>query len=311
MFPKSIELPSHILKAREERSDAVLRVTKLSILIRSLIIVCEMAGFFWFDSHTLLIDAIDGAFDVTTSFFLLFCIKYASRPPDRNHPFGHGRLEPLAGLQLGLILTAIGGFLFFKEIWADFGLKEVAAISPLAALIPLGAFLLLELTGLKMKKLAQQLRSPALLAEARHLRLDSLNTVIAAITLLLAASMPTWSARLDECGALLIAACMTYIGISGCKKNLDQLLDRKPEEDLFKLVREAALKTEGVKDTEKIRIQSYGPNAHIAIDIEVESSLSVEEAHLISQNVRVEIQKEWPDVQDVIVHIEPYYPGDH
>ena len=311
MFPKSIELPSQILKAREERSGALLRVTKLGILIRMVIIISEMAGFFLFESHTLLIDAIDGAFDVATSFFLLFCIKYASRPPDSNHPFGHGRLEPLAGLQLGLILTCLGSFLFIKEMWADFDLPEPSAINPLSALIPLSAFLLLELAGLKMKKLAKELRSPALLAEARHLRLDSLNTVIASITLLLAASFPSWSARLDEAGALLIAACMIYIGINGCKRNLDQLLDRKPEEDLFQRVREAALRTSGVKDTEKMRIQSYGPNAHVAIDIEVEGTLSVEEAHLISQNVRIEIQKEWPDVQDVIVHIEPYYPNDH
>jgi divalent metal cation (Fe/Co/Zn/Cd) transporter len=76
-------------------------------------------------------------------------------------------------------------------------------------------------------------------------------------------------------------------------------------------VKEAALKVEGVLATEKVLIQSYGPDAHVDIDIEVAPNLSVEVAHKLTQKVRAEIQKAWPAVRDVIVHIEPYYPGDH
>lgn len=64
-------------------------------------------------------------------------------------------------------------------------------------------------------------------------------------------------------------------------------------------------------DTEKTRIQLYGPDAHVDIDIEVDPELSVQKAHKISQEVRIEIQKAWPAVRDVTVHIEPYYPNDH
>jgi len=92
---------------------------------------------------------------------------------------------------------------------------------------------------------------------------------------------------------------------------LNQLLDKIPATRYFLAVRKAAINVNGVLDTEKIRIQQYGPDAHVDIDIEVDPQLSVEKAHTISQHVRAAIQKEWPMVRDVMVHIEPYYPGDH
>jgi divalent metal cation (Fe/Co/Zn/Cd) transporter len=104
---------------------------------------------------------------------------------------------------------------------------------------------------------------------------------------------------------------MCGIGLIASKKNLNQLLDRVPESEFFDLVRKAALKVVGVRDTEKIRIQHYGPDAHVDIDVEVDPHLTVEEAHTISQHVRSSIQHDWPNVQDVTVHIEPYYEGDH
>ena len=88
-------------------------------------------------------------------------------------------------------------------------------------------------------------------------------------------------------------------------------MDRIPEDRFFNTVRQAAKHVEGVLETEKIRIQRYGPDAHVDIDIEVDPGLTVEVAHAISQKVRVEIQKAWPAVRDVTVHIEPYYSGDH
>lgn len=95
------------------------------------------------------------------------------------------------------------------------------------------------------------------------------------------------------------------------RDNLHQLLDRIPATHYFDTVKQAARRVKGVFGTEKIRIQLYGPDSHVDIDIEVEPEMSVLAAHEISQQVRVEIQKDWPAVRDVTVHIEPFYPNDH
>jgi cation diffusion facilitator family transporter len=158
---------------------------------------------------------------------------------------------------------------------------------------------------------AKRRSSPALAADAIHYRIDGLTSLFATFALILVAFYPTWSHLIDHIGAMTISGLMMVIGIVAGKQNLNQLLDRAPDPDYFHRVRSAALKVQGVKETEKVRIQLYGPDAHVDIDIEVDPTLPVEEAHTISQKVRTEIQKEWPLVRDVTVHIEPYYPGDH
>lgn len=180
-----------------------------------------------------------------------------------------------------------------------------------AWIIPLGAVILLEFCYQIMMRVAKRQNSPALEADAMHYRIDGLTSLLAAIALLAGAYVPGWSHNIDHIGAIFIALFMIGIGFLALRRNLDQIVDRVPEEKYFESVRKAATRVDGVRGTEKIRIQHSGPDAHVDIDIEVDPHLTVEVAHTISQQVRVEIQKDWPMVQDVIVHIEPFYPGDH
>jgi divalent metal cation (Fe/Co/Zn/Cd) transporter len=129
--------------------------------------------------------------------------------------------------------------------------------------------------------------------------------------LMMAAFFPHWGGTIDHLGALVIACFMIGLGLYGSKINLNQLMDVVPEKHYFDTVITAAKKVPGVYGTEKTRIQLYGPDAHVDIDVEVDPLLTVDHAHGISQQVRAEIQKAWPAVRDVTVHIEPYYPNDH
>ncbi len=281
------------------------------VILRSIIIIAELLGFVFLNSSALLLDALSSLVDIGSSLFLIFCIKIADKPPDHNHPFGHGRFEPIAGLQLGLLLAAIGGGMLIQQISALSVESNGREILPLTWLIPLGAVILLEISYQHLKRTAKREHSPALLADAVHYRIDGINSLFATIALAFAAYFPNYSAICDHLGAIVIALLMVGIGIFAAKNNLHQLLDRVPSQTYFDKVREAALRVQGVLATEKIRIQLYGPDAHVSIDIEVSPHLSVEMAHELTQQVRAEIQKEWPVVRDVIVHVEPYYEGDH
>jgi cation diffusion facilitator family transporter len=158
---------------------------------------------------------------------------------------------------------------------------------------------------------AKKQNSPALAADAVHYRLDGITSLFATIALLVGAFVPEWSHKVDHFGALGISVVMVIVGLNSARNNMHQILDRVPDQEFFDRVKNAAQKAKGVLDTEKIRIQLYGPDAHVDIDVEVDPHLTVEVAHGISQKVRAEIQKEWPAVRDVTVHIEPYYPNDH
>jgi len=258
-----------------------------------------------------LADAIASSLDMISSFMLMVCIRLASRPPDKGHPFGHGRYEPLAGLQLGLLLTLMGAGMVFQQSWELISVSEGKVMSSFAWLVPFTATILLETCYRVVIRVAKWQHSPALAADAVHYRIDGLTSLFAAAALFTATLFPASSAIIDHFGAIAIALLMIGLGLHAARNNLGQLMDKAPHDDFFLRVKAAALRVDDVLDTEKIRIQIYGPDAHVDIDVEVDPKLPVERAHRISQAVRVEIQKEWPAVRDVTVHIEPYYAGDH
>lgn len=311
-FPPSIPLPEHVEKSRLQRRRQMMMTARRGVLLRCCIILAEGLGFVFLHSQSLLLDSLSSLFDVVASLFLIFCIRFADRPPDRNHPFGHGRFEPIAGLQLGLLLAGVGlGMLVQQISEMQSTTPREAAIHPLTWLIPCGAVILLEMAYRHLKHTAKEQKSPALLADAVHYRIDAINSLFAMFALLLAAYYPSYGSFFDHLGAVTIATLMIGIGSVAAWKNLHQLLDRVPDNIFFERVRKAAMKVDGVLETEKLRIQMYGPDALVSIDIEVFPDLSVELAHHLTQQVRAEIQKEWPAVRDVIVHVEPFYPNDH
>lgn len=310
-YPAPLLPPEQVSKARLERNKEVVSSASIGVIIRFSIIIFELVGVILFGSSALLMDALSSTLDVIFSLLLILCLKLAQRPPDTNHPFGHGRYEPLVGLQIGLLLTLIGTGMIFQQAFqlAYIPVKEI--MNPYAWIFPFCALILLEISYRIVMRTAKKQNSPALAADAAHYRIDGLTSLFATVALIIAAFIPEWSLHIDHIGAIIIALLMIVIGLYTARKNLNQLLDHIPESNYFEKVKKAANRVKGVLDTEKIRIQLYGPDAHVDIDIEVDPHLSVEIAHGISQKVRVEIQKEWPAVRDVTVHIEPYYPGDH
>lgn len=310
-FPEPLVLPQEILEARKSRYRNVVRSARRGMMIRSSIAFVEFAASFIFGSAALFMDALSTSLDIITSLALVFSFRLAARPPDSNHPFGHGRYEPLAGLQLGLFLVVLGGGMLFymgSELSHEL---PAGGLHPTLWLIPAGAAIMLEICYRILSRTSKKENSPALGADAAHYRIDALTSLLAASALLLGAFFPSLNQWYDHLGAVLIAIVMIFVGLKAAKDNLYQLLDHIPENSYFDRVKNAAYRAEGVRATEKIRIQLYGPDAHVDIDVEVDPGLSVDKAHEISQRVRLEIQKELPEVQDVIVHIEPYYPGDH
>jgi len=309
-FPSPVELPQQVLIERKERLKQLIGSCYLGIFVRLSIITAELLGVYFFDSSALLMDALTSLVDVFSTALLIFSIKFAARPPDANHPFGHGRIEPLIGQQLGIFMALIGGGMLIKQSLDLKGHPEFE-IAPWVWVIPLCATIALEICYRYMIAVAKKQDSPALAADAAHYRIDGLTSIFATIALLFAAFAPSLSWLFDHLGAISIAIFMIVVGLNAAWANMKQLLDTKPEKKFFALVEAAAKRIKGVRGTEKIRIQQYGPDAHVDIDVEVDPQLSVQVAHRISQNVRVEIQKDWPSVRDVTVHIEPYYPNDH
>lgn len=310
-FPQKLDLPRDVLVQRAQRKKELMISASWGIFIRLAIIAFELVGVWLFASSALMMDALASSVDVFSTLLLILFIRLAERPPDDNHPFGHGRYEPLVGLQLGLLLIVVGAGMFVQQCLQFYEAPSEKVIDNHAWIFPVVAVILLEICYRVVSYTAKKQDSPALIADAYHYRIDALTSLFAACALIAAAFIPEWSYLIDRVGAVLISMLMVVLGIFASRQNLDQLVDKVPDPVTFERVKRAAMQAEGVLGTEKIGIQQFGPDAHIDIDVEVDPYLTVEVAHEISQRVRLEIQKEWPAVRDVIVHIEPYYPNDH
>jgi cation diffusion facilitator family transporter len=315
-FPAPVRVPDEIQHERRERTHRLTRVAFLGVGVRLLIIVIELAGFSYWHYSVLLVDALATIADVVASLSIVVAIRLAQRPPDREHPFGHGRYEPLAGLQLALLISLVGCYLFGQQLFSAVVDPVVGVVTVWACVIPALAALLLEISYRWISRIGKRENSAALVAEATHYRIDAISSLLAAVGLLVATMAPGFgwqdlSFLIDHLFAMLLAAMMIVLGIVAARENLHQLMDRIPAAKWFDLVQRAAVEVPGVLEVEKIRIQNAGPDAHVDIDVEVDPDATVRNAHVIAQHVRARIRTEWPAVQEVVVHIEPYYAGDH
>ena len=308
-FPDAVLPPATVADRRQTRLVEVRGLVLVGVIVRGAVVVLELAGYWLLGSAALLLDGLASLADIAASLALLAAIQLAVRPPDDDHPFGHGRYEPLAGLQVGLLIAGAGTLLLVQLLFGH--QREVFLPKSGAFVIPLVAAIALFVTGLVMRRIATQHRSSALKAEAHHYTIDAATSLVAMLALLAGEFVPTWAIRVDYLAAIALAVLMIGVGVVATLENLHQLMDRTPAEAYFDRVRDAAAAIDGVLEVEKIRIQAAGPDAHVDIDIEVDPLMSVEDSHRLTQFVRAAVQAEWPMVREVVVHVEPYYPDDH
>tara|TARA_R110002095_G_scaffold209879_1_gene196720 strand:- start:557 stop:1552 length:996 start_codon:yes stop_codon:yes gene_type:complete len=311
VFPDPLELSDDVSRVRHRRTARLIKVSWMGISVRFFVILMELIGL-WFLGHAvLLVDALASSADVLTSLAILFAIRLAERPPDDDHPFGHGRYEPLAGFQLGILILVVGTGTFGFQLLAAISHTQSEVIGWVSWTIPLFAAILLELTCRVVLKMARQEKSSAMIAEAFHYRVDAITSFVAAFGLIVASQIPVYGHLIDHLTAMILALIMVYLGWIAARENLHELTDKIPHQKYFDQVKASAMKVEGVLDVEKVRIQTAGPDAHVNIDIEVHPNETVDHAHVTAQQVRHQIQLDWPTVREVVVHVEPYYEADH
>ena len=304
-FPNPIDLPAAVHDFRRARTRRLIRIALFGVGIRLVVIAMELAGYWALRHSVLLVDAAASIADVVASVTIVAAIVLAQRPPDHDHPFGHGRYEPIAGLQLGVLIAVAGMFLLGQQLVVAVQQPAAGEVSRWVWLIPAIAALLLEITNRTVVYIGRRENSSALIAEALHYRIDALSSLLASAGLAVAAYFPTFSQAVDHGCAMLLALIMVGLGVLAARENLHQLMDRAPDQQWFDRVRESAARVEGVLEVEKVRIQNAGPDAHVDIDVEVAPAQTVQEAHRIAQRVRARIQIDWPAVREVVVHVEP------
>lgn len=280
-----------------------IRTTYFSIAGNAgLAIIKGLAGFFG-NSYALIADAIESSTDIFSSLLVLFGLKYANRPADKNHPYGHGRAEPLITfLVVGFLITSatIIAYESIKNIGTPHELPKVWTLFILAPLI-----VWKEISFRLVIKKAKESNSSSLKADAWHHRSDAITSVAALIGISIALYFGKGYEAADDWAALLASGFILYNSYKIFRPALGEIMDEQLYDDLVANIRKVSLTVEGVVATEKCFIRKAGMKYHVDLHAIVDANTTVKQGHEIVHKLKDTLRNDIPQLGHVLIHMEP------
>jgi cation diffusion facilitator family transporter len=271
-----------------------------------LAIVKYLAGYFG-HSYALIADAIESTTDLVSSFLVFLGFKYTSRPADQNHPYGHGKAEPLITFIVVGFLIASAGIIAFRSIHF---IRTPHEVPHPFTLIVLGIIILWkEISFRFVKRKSKETHSTALRADAWHHRSDALTSVAAFIGISIAVIMGKGWESADDWAALIASVIILYNSYQIFRPALSEIMDEHLYDDLIDNIRKSSMQVEGVHGTEKCQVRKVGMRFYIDLHIEVDGTQTVTEGHAIAHRLKARLRHNYPEVADILIHVEPFGRG--
>jgi cation diffusion facilitator family transporter len=258
------------------------------------------------NSYALIADAIESTTDVFSSLLVLFGLKYSARPADDNHPYGHGRVEPLITFAVVGFLVVSATIIVMESIE---NIQTPHKIPKPYTLVVLTAIILTkEIFYRFINKKGEETNSSSLKADAWHHRSDAITSLMAFIGIAIALFMGKGYETADDWAALFASGFILYNAYLILRPALGEIMDEHLYDDLVEEIREISMKEKGVLNTEKCFIRKTGMTYHVDLHVIVNGELSVNEGHEIAHNLKDRLIQEKPELADILIHIEPHNP---
>lgn len=280
-----------------------IRTTYFSIIGNtSLALIKGLAGFFG-NSYALIADAIESTTDIFSSLLVLFGLKYAKRPADKNHPYGHGKIEPLITFLVVAFLVTSATIIAYESIQ---NIQTPHKVPKSWTLIVLGAIIIWKEVSFRIViKKSKETNSTSLKADAWHHRSDAITSIMAFIGISIALIFGKGYETADDWAALLASAFILYNSYLIFRPALGEIMDEHLYDDLLEEIREESLKVKGVVGTEKCFIRKAGMKYHVDLHAIVNGEISVKDGHDIAHYLKDHLRNEIPNLGHVLIHIEP------
>ncbi len=283
--------------------------TWIGIIVNGLLTVLKGTIGWLSGSRALIADAAHSASDVVGSVAVLAGLRTAQKPPDEDHPYGHGKAENVASIIVAILLVVVGIEIAISSIKIFFG--EMPNAPKGIALVAISISLVVKEILFQYKyHLSKKINSPALLAEAWHHRSDALSSVAAFAGVLGAIvgqhlNVPVLI-YLDPLAGLLVSLIVVKVGFSLAKESSSIMLEQVLEPEKTIPYIHTAASVQGVKRVDELLARSHGHYMVIDIRIGVNPFISVEEGHTISKQVKKALLANHSNIKKVFVHINPY-----
>jgi ferrous-iron efflux pump FieF len=285
----------------ETTKKLMVAATYASVSVAVVLIAAKLGAWLFTDSVALLSSLADSVLDAAASLVNLLAVRSALQPADREHRFGHGKAESLAGLAQAAFIAGSGVFLLLESVErlitpraVDHGLIGIAVMG-------FSIVLTVALVGFQIY-VVKRTNSIAIAADQLHYRIDILVNFAVIVSLLLA-SIGGWRLA-DPLFAILIVAYMGSGAYKILRQSLKDLMDTEFDEADRTRIRDIVLAHPDVRDIHDMRTRSSGPDAFIQLHIEMDGDLSLLAAHEISDQVMLNVEKAFPNAE-VLIHQDP------
>jgi cation diffusion facilitator family transporter len=283
--------------------ETAVKATYFSIIGNtSLAIIKGLSGVFG-NSYALIADAIESTTDIFASLLVLFGIKYANKPADVNHPYGHGRAEPLITfLVVGFLITSatIIGYESINNIGTPHELPKSWTLYVLGIII-----IWKEYSFRLVLKRSVESNSSSLKADAWHHRSDAITSIAAFIGISIALLLGKGYESADDWAALFAAGFILYNSYLIFRPALGEIMDEHLYDDLVEEIRKVSHQVPGIIDTEKCFIRKAGMKYHVDLHAIVNATITVKEGHDLAHNLKDTLRQEIPELGHVLIHVEP------
>lgn len=281
-----------------------IRWAKAGLLTNAVLVLVKLIAGIVGNANALVADAVESSADIFSSMIVWTGLSIAERPADDNHPFGHGKAEPIAAAIVSLMLlgAAVGiAIMAVREIQRPHQLP-----APFTLIVAAGVIIVKELLYHRVARVGRETGSTAIAADAWHHRSDAISSLAAFVGI----GIALWGGRgweaADDWAALVAALIIAVNGFRTLKPAVAGLMDEAPDRTVREMAFDAARRVEGVRGVEKLNVRSSGSGYHIDLHVQADPSLSLEAAHEIGATVKYAIREAIPRAVNVLVHMEPY-----
>lgn len=280
-----------------------LRSSVVGLAINASLAITKLIAGLLGNSYALVADAIESMADIFGSVVVWGGLKISAQPADADHPYGHGRAEPLAALIVSLLLFGAAAGITIQA------LREILtphhAPAPFTIWVLLGVIVVKEGLFRFVHRVAIDVDSGAVMADAWHHRSDAITSAAAAVGISIALIGGKGYESADDWAALLAAGIIAWNGYLLLRRPLHELMDTVPA-GVVEQVRTIAATVSGVGCVEKVLARKHGMQYLVDMHLEVDPEMSVRDSHAVAHTVKAQIQERMPEIQDVLIHIEPF-----
>ena len=252
-------------------------------------------------------DAVHSVSDVFSTIVVMIGIKFASKKPDKEHPYGHERLECVTAIILAMILfvtgLGIGLTAITNILFSDYGQLSTPGIFALIAAIV--SIIVKEGMFWYTRYYAKKIDSGSLMADAWHHRTDAFSSIGALVGI---AGARLGFPVMDSIASLVIFLFIAKAAFDIFKDAMDKMVDHSCDEETEKAIYECVLRNENVIEIDLLKTRIFGNKIYVDVEIQADASHTLLEAHHIAETVHNDIEQSFPKVKHIMVHVNPYIP---